>query len=425
MALLILTNAVFVAGEFALVALDTAAAENALDDGRRGARLVVDLRKRLSFHLSAAQLGITLSSLLLGVIAEPVVGGLLSPLFDALGWQDAENSTLSLVIILLIAAGTQMVLGELIPKSIAVASPLATALRMAPLQHGFVIVTGPLVALIDNLANRIVKRLGFKLFDEHDQGHSVDEYQFLLDASVDEGQIEPQLATLLQRTLQFADKTAESAMTPRTSVITTSPEATLDELRSLSVETGKSRLLVQGESIDDVLGVVHVADIFATHADERSQVTVRDLMTPAFVVPESRDLGSLLVEMREGRSHLALVVDEYGGTAGLVSLEDLLEEIVGEIYDEHDEIQSLTTSRSGSQVVDGSLHGDEVDDLVGLEIPKGDYETLAGYVLVLLGHLPVEGEVVEAGGWRFEIITMDRHRIAQVAVEALSAEEVL
>ncbi|MFV1990610.1 MAG: hemolysin family protein, partial [Acidimicrobiales bacterium] len=295
--------------------------------------------------------------------------------------------------------------------------------RMAPLQHFFVVLTGPLVTFIDNLANRIVGALGFKLLDEHEHAHSVDDYQFLLDASVDEGQIGEQLATLLQRTLQFADKSAASAMTPRTSLITVSPGTTLNELSDLSVETGRSRMLVQGDSIDDVLGVVHVADIFASPANERSQVTVGSLMTPSFVVPESRDLGSLLLDMREGGTHLALVVDEYGGTAGLITLEDLLEEIVGEIYDEHDEIQPLTTPRSGAQVLDGSLHADEVDELTGLVIPRGDYETLAGYVLVLLGHVPIEGEVVEAENWRFEVVTMDRHRIAQIAVEALPAGE--
>jgi magnesium and cobalt exporter, CNNM family len=419
MALLILTNAIFVAGEFALVALDGAKAENAVADGRRGARLVVELRKRLSFHLSAAQLGITLSSLLLGVIAEPVVGGLLSPFFSLVGWEGAEGSTLSIIIILLIASGVQMVLGELIPKSIAVASPLATALRMAPLQHAFVLVAAPLVSLLDKLANRIVARLGFTLLDEHQQSHSVDEYQRLLDASVDAGEIGKQLADLLQRSLHFADKSAASAMTPRTSVVAVTPETTLDELRAVSVDSGKSRLLVRGESLDEVLGVAHVSDIFATPADERSQVTVGEITTPAFVVPESRNLASLLAELREGRNHLALVVDEYGGTAGVITLEDLLEEIVGEIYDEHDDVLPMTTSRWGSQVLDGSLHIDEVDELVGLSLPKGEYETLAGYVLVLLGDIPAGGEVVEANGWRFEVIAMDRHRIAQIAVQAL------
>lgn len=419
MALLILANAVFVAGEFSLLAVDPAQAQSAATDRRRGARTLLALKRHQSFHLSAAQLGITLSSLLLGVIAEPAVGGLLTPGLEAVGIDNAEGSTVSAILVLLIAAGTQMVVGELVPKGIAVSAPLTTALWLAPFQRGFVIVTGPLVRLLDNTANRMVRRLGVKVDDSEIRSMTVDEYQMVLDASVDTGQIGEQLGDLLQRTLLFGEKSAASVMTPRTSLVSLSRDATLNDLRDLCVSTGRSRIIVEDESLDDILGVIHVAEIFGFGAEQRGDVKVENLVRDAFVAPESRDLGSLLGDLRESGNHLALIVDEYGGTAGIVTLEDLLEEIVGEIHDEHDVVPDLTAPLArGIRRVDGSLHRGELEDLVGLKLPEGEFETLAGFLLVLFERIPEVGEIVDIDGWHFEILALDRHRISEVGIRS-------
>ena len=415
---LIAANGAFVAGEFSLVAVDRPPIERLADEGRRPARLTRGLLQRLSFHLSGMQLGITITSLVLGLISEGTVGELIRPVLEAVG---ADGAGTRVVVALILATFIQMLIGELIPKNIAIARPQATAFALAGPLTLFGTVAGPVTGFLDGLANRIVRMLGIEPSEELHQERSQEEMELLLRTSMEDGNLDAGDAALLIRALRFDVKTTAEALVPRTRVVAVSARATVDEARRLAIESGRSRLVVHGTDLDDVVGIVAATDILMVPADERASTLVLAITRPACVVPEVRELGPLLGDLRASDDRIAVVVDEHGGTAGLVSMEDLLEELVGEIHDEHDVVPRLTEPlATGSQVVDASLHRDELRDLAGFSMPEGDYETLAGYVLDRLGHIPDEGEELEADGWRFRVVERDRLRVARVELERLA-----
>ncbi|MBW8827168.1 MAG: HlyC/CorC family transporter, partial [Acidobacteria bacterium] len=222
---------------------------------------------------------------------------------------------------------------------------------------------------------------------------------------------------LLARAIRFGDKTAADALVPRVDMVSVPASGTVADVAELAIRTGHSRFPVVGEGSDDVVGVAYAMDVLAVPAAERGRVPVHSIATEPTYIPEGRDLESLLAEMRSDGVQLAVVLDEYGGVAGILTVEDLLEEIVGDIEDEHDPAPSLTVALPrGTVVIEGALHGDEVEELTGFEMPAGPYETLAGYLLARLGHIPVPGERVAADGWVFEVLGMDRRRIDRVLV---------
>ena len=245
---------------------------------------------------------------------------------------------------------------------------------------------------------------------------TLSELQVLVRTSNEEGTLDDSASALLTRSIRFEGKTAGDVLVPRTSVVALSTDDVVTDLVRSSAQTGHSRFLVQGGDLDDVVGVVHVRSAHTVPAAERGSTSVATLMQPVLAVPESRTLDDILVDLRRARTHLAVVVDEYGGTAGIVTLEDVLEEIVGEIDDEHDPLPTRLTRprRAGEWIVPGSLHPDEVLDQTGLEVPEGEYETIAGFVLDRLGRIPDPGDVVRHEGWSIEVVAMDRHRIAEV-----------
>jgi len=409
--LLILATAFFVAAEFALVAVDRSRVEHLAGEGSRRAKITLSVLRRLSFHLSGAQLGITVVSLVLGFVAEPTIAALIEPVVEPL--VGASSKGVSVAIALGLATVFQMVVGELIPKNVVIARPTRSALRLAAAFRAYAVVFGPVISLSERAANWAVRKLGVEPQEELSAVRSLPELELLFRSSAAEGTLEPRAADLLTRSIRFGEKTADDALTPRTALQALESEATLAELTERSLETGFSRFLVYGTDLDDVRGVVHVKSVYEISPEERAATPVSAVMTDAFVVPESRDLSSLLVELREAGSHLAVVVDEYGGTAGIVTMEDLIEEIVREIDDEWDpEPPELSVVQpSGAFLLSGSLHPDEVRDACGFEVPEGEYETVAGFVLDRLGHLPVPGEWVTHDGWEIEVVELDRRRI--------------
>ena len=416
--LLIAFNGVFVAAEFALVAVDRTKIERAMAEGSRRARIADGLLRHLSFQLSGAQFGITVTSLILGFLAQPVVAQLIRPLLEPLVGERAVAG-ISLIVALALTTTVQMVVGELVPKSLAIARPEATTLRLGPLMRIYGIVAGPVLRILDGAANRIVRALGVEPQEELSNVRSLTELLVMVETSTEEGTLDGGASALLTRSIRFGSKTADDALIPRVAVKALPVDATVIELVQLSTETGHSRFPIYGTDLDDVRGVVHVRRAHTVPRDQREAVRVADLMAPVLGVPESRDLDDVLVDLRRARTHLAVVVDEYGGTAGILTLEDVLEEIVGEIDDEHDRPTDLThVRRRGEFVVDGTHHLDEVLDLCGLELPEGEYETIAGFLLDRLGHIPSEGETVDEGEWRIEVVTMDRRRIAEVRIAA-------
>lgn len=412
MAALIACNGVFVAGEFALVATDNAKLESVA--GERGARRVRSLLRRLSFHLSGAQFGITISSLLLGFIAEDAFGGILAGLPGV-----EEGAALGAAIALVVATLIQMVLGELIPKNLAIARPERTSSRLAPALQLYGTVAGPIIRSFDSTANWIVRRLGIEPSEELHQVRSRDELAYVIKSSGEQGTLSADEFSRLERVIRFGHRDVADVLVPRPDMVTVSHDATLAELSELSISTGRSRLPVVGDELDDLRGVVEVTHILSVPIAERSTTSVASLTQPALQVPEGRDLDRLLADFRDAGARLAVVVDEHGGVAGLVTVEDLLEELVGEISDEYDDDGVTHTQRAGRLEVDGGTHIDDVGELIGTELPDGPYETIAGLVLSIAGRIPAVGDIVTDGRWKFEVLDGDHRRVTRLAISAV------
>jgi CBS domain containing-hemolysin-like protein len=414
--LLVAANGFHVAVEFALIAADRTKLAAQAEAGSTTAKITLGVLKRMSFHLSGAQLGITVTSLILGFLAEPLVGQVVDPVVVALG--GSAKSTPSVIIALAIATVFQMVAGELIPKNVALAKPEATARALAPparLIHG---AFAPLIRAFNGAANWAVRKLGVEPTEELTAIRSLEEIEYLILSSGQTGTLEPDAMSLLTKTIRFGDKTAAEALTPRVHVDWLPPDATVDEFIEHARSSGHTRYPVCLDDLDDVRGVVSVAAVFELPVDARSTTSVDQIMGEAHVVPETRDLVNILADFRRHDTELLVVVDEHGGTAGILTLEDVLEEITGDIDDEYDEVTTLTVSRTGVFVIDGTLHADEVEELTGFDMPEGDFETIAGFLLDELGHIPAEGETVVWRGWHFEVVAMDGRRIASVELVA-------
>ncbi len=414
---LIAANAFFVAVEFALVASDRQKLQAQADRGVRTARTAMAALGRMSFHLSGAQLGITVTSLLLGALAEPLVGRWVDPLVEPLIGR--SGSGLSIVIALFLATVVQMVMGELIPKNIAIAHPNATVQVLSPVArivHGLL---SPAILLFNGAANWTVRRLGIEPQEELTQVRSLEEIEYLIRSSGELGTISEDALSLLERTIRFGEKTAADVLVPRVHVAALASTAVVGDLIDLALSSGHTRFPVFGDDLDDILGVVLVSDVFALPTTTRSLTPITQLMREPRVVPETRDLEDLLGDFQGSVRELFIVVDEHGGTDGVLTLEDVLEEISGEIDDEFDDVTAeslITSGPQGVTVVAGTLHGDEVADACGFEMPDGEYETIAGFLLERLGRIARPGDEVSWDGWRLEVIAMDRLRIASVQI---------
>jgi CBS domain containing-hemolysin-like protein len=420
-AVLVLATSFFVAAEFSLVAVDRDRIETLAERGDRRARVTRSLLHRLSFFLSGAQLGVTVMSLVLGFIAKPTVARAIEPLLGFLpnSLETPVAITLAFVIVTVVA----MVVGELIPKGIAVADAQAVALVVSPPMRVYGVVFGPVIKVLNLTASRAMRALGIEPREELRSVRTIDELELLIESSGEEGTLEPEAFNLLARTIRFGNKTVGDILVPRVDMVSIDEAATVADLVTVAVGSGHSRFPVVRNDSDDVIGIVHANEVLAVPVDERASAPIAAIMRTPLFVPEGRDLESLLTEMRHGAERLAVVIDEYGGVSGVVSLEDLLEEIVGDIEDEHDQPPALTRALAeGTSVVEGSLHLDEVDEVTGFEVPEGPYETLAGFLLARLGHIPVPGERVVVDGWRFEVLSMDRRRIATIKVDAPRGE---
>lgn len=409
---MIAATAFFVAAEFAFVASDRTRIEAEAAEGRRRSQAVLRMLETLSFQLSGAQLGITIAAVVLGFIAEPVAASLLEPLMESIVGESASRGA-SIVVALVLATVFTMVVGELVPKNVAIARPESTAKLLATPFRIYSFIAGPFIRVSDGAAAWLTRKMGVEPQHELRPGLELDDLEYLVRSSGDEGTLASAEVNLLTRSLRFADKSADDVMIPRIDVYTLPATSTVAELVAISADTGLSRFPIVRGDLDHVVGVVHVKAALAIEPDQRETTPVTEVMRDVLAVPETRDLHSILVDMRGDRLPLAVVVDEHGGTAGMLTLEDLLEEIVGEIDDEHDDATERTAVEDeGIYAVSGSLHRDEVREACGFEFPDGDYETIAGFVLDQLQRIPVQGEIVRHDGWRLEVVEMDRRRIA-------------
>jgi CBS domain containing-hemolysin-like protein len=416
-AALVAANAFFVAAEFAFVAVDRTRLELDAEAGSRRARTALGLLRRLSFHLSGAQLGITITSLALGLLAQPVLAEMVEPLLSGvLG--EATALAASVVIALLVTTVVQMVVGELVPKSVAVARPLPTTLGLAGAFRWYSVVFWPVIAVCNASANGLLRLFGVEPAEELSSVRSREELRRLVRTSGEGGTIGAQTADLLDRSFRFGSKTAADALTPRVEVKALPEDAEVGDLMDLSVASGLSRFPVHGGDLDRIIGVVHVKEVLGLPRERRRTMPLSVLVRPVAIVPETKPLDELLDELQVAAAHLAVVLDEYGGTAGIITVEDLVEEIVGDIVDEHDPAASVPPAQAwgGAHLLSGRLHPDEVRDACDLEVPEGEYETLAGFVLDRLGRIPEVGEGFDHEGWRIDVVEMDGHRVATVRV---------
>ncbi len=407
------------AHEFSLVAVDRSRISRQAAEGHARARATERLLRRLSYHLSSAQLGITITSLVLGFIAEPVVAAILEPVVGAVVG-DHRSRAVSVVLALVIATTLQMVMGELVPKSLAISNPTRAAYALATPMRVFGVVAGPVVTAFNGAANWAVRRLGIEPQEELRSVRSLNELDLLFRSSGKEGTIDEESLTLLTRAVRFSEKTAADALVPRTEVVGLRADDTVADLTAKAVETGFSRFPVHDGDLDEIVGVGHVKDAFTIPFRARADTPVTAVTVDALAVPETLDLSSLLARLQDQATHLAIVVDEYGGTAGIITLEDVLEEVVGEIDDEHDRPSPMLTrvQRPGEWVISGGMHPDEVFDTCGFELPDGPFETLAGFVLDTLGRIPTAGDHFDQDGWQIHVETMDRLRVAEVRLVA-------
>jgi CBS domain containing-hemolysin-like protein len=423
-AVLIAANGAFVAAEFALVSVRRPVVEDRASEGDRRARIVVRELSDLSFALSAAQFGITVTSLLVGYLAERAVGDtIIRPLLDLVGLPPGAALGVAVTGAFLLSTVTQMVLGELFPKNLAISRPLGVALAVTPVTRGFGIVLGPIIRVFDRAAEWIARK-AFRI--EHrtelEGGHSLDELARIIAASGEEGSLTTHQAQLLRRAVELGDTRVTEVMVPRPDVVWLTVEDTLAELRDRARHTGHSRFPVHTGREDDVLGSVHVKDLLAVPAERHATTPVTEVVAPMLAVPESEPLRRLLADLRREQRTFALVVDEYGGTAGIVTVEDVLEELVGEIEDEFDPRGHVVRRvGAGRHLLLGSLRVDRVEELFGLTLPAGEYETVAGFVLDRLGHIPEPGERVELEGWELTVTDVEGVRITEIALRRLPA----
>jgi CBS domain containing-hemolysin-like protein len=422
-ALLTLGNAFFVAAEFGLVTVDRVEIDKRAEQGDRRARTVRQALHELSFQLSGAQFGITITALLTGYLAEPALARLFTPIIEPLAGD--ATGTISRILALVLATLVSMLFGELVPKNAALARPMRAALATAAPLRTFSRLFRWLIGALNGSANWLVRRLGIEPQEELASARSPEELGLLAAISARAGALPAETATLLRRTIRFGEKRAAKAMTPRVDVVGLKTNASVADLIAIARETGHTRFPVYEDTLDLVMGVVGVPDALGVPPERRAATPVSAVAREPVYVPESLDLDKVLAALRAADADLAIVVDEYGGTDGVVTVEDLIEELVGEITDEYDLDVTETgtaelTAPDGERtyLVDGLLREDEVAEQTGFELPEGPYETLAGFLLARLGHIPGVGESLEENGWEFTVMEVDRHRIEQVRVVA-------
>ena len=426
-ALLTAANAFFVAAEFGLVTVDRSEIDTRAQAGDRRARTVQRVLHNLSFQLSGTQLGITLATVLTGYLAEPALSKLFNPLVEPIAGDATDGITHALALI--VATLVSMLFGELVPKNAALARPMRVALATAAPLRTFSRLFKWLIAALNGSANWLVRRIGIEPQEELASARSPEELGLLAAISARAGALPTETATLLRRTIRFGEKRAAKAMTPRVDVVGLKTTASVADLIAVSRETGHTRFPVYENTIDVVTGVVGVPDALGVPLERRAATHVATISREPVYVPESLGLDKVLAALRAADADLAIVVDEYGGTDGVVTVEDLIEELVGEITDEYDTevaeagAQELTAPGGGKTfLVDGLLREDELMEQTGFKLPEGPYETLAGFLLARLGHIPVAGESFEEHGWEFTVMEVDRHRVELVRVVAPSPE---
>jgi CBS domain containing-hemolysin-like protein len=432
LAVIVLTAATgyFVAQEFAFVTADRLALQEQAAAGDRKAARAIRVMQRLSFMLSGAQLGITVTTLVVGFIAKPALAEVIAPLLGAAGVPAAAVGGVALALGFALATVVQMVLGELVPKNLALAGPEPLARALASSTLVYMALARPVIRLFDAAANRLLRAVGIEPVEELHHGATLEELGHIIGES--EADLADDHAALLGRALLFSDRTADEVMIPRVDVVTVPGSASADSLSELIAEHGHSNYPVLGERVDDLIGLVGLRELVPLDPRKAARTPLRELARPALMVPSSLALPNVVAQMQARGLETACVMDEYGGFAGLVTWEDIAEELVGEISDENDaEDEPLATRQEDWWLTDAGLRVDEVSDLTGIELPEGDYDTVGGLLLERLGRVAEPGDSVavelaaggpEAGRRRvdIEVLTIERHVPEQIRLRTVA-----
>jgi len=420
--LLTMATGLFVASEFTLVSLDRADLEARRVAGDSGFSPAIRALTRTSTHLSSAQLGITLTTLLTGWMMEPAIGSLLAPPVESWGLSPELAETVSAVVAIAIATILSMIIGELAPKNLAIAIPRRVVKVVAPFQLAFSWLFAPFVSILVKSSNLIVRSIGIEPKEELSSARTAEELASAVRHSSIHGTMEEDTATLLGKALSFSNHEAQDIMTPRTRVATVRVGDTAADVIALTRKTGYSRFPVIDEDADDVVGIVHVKQAVAVPRERRADVPVGALQGEALRVPETMHLDVLLGELRQGGYQMSIVVDEYGGTAGIATLEDLIEELIGEVSDEHDRTKADVVRMGNVVTFPASLRPDELRERAGIEVPDdGQWETVGGFLLSQWGYIPETGATLEACGGTFVVERMEGRRIDRVRFTPMEA----
>ncbi len=414
-------NAFFVAVEISLLAARRAIVEQRAEEGDRRAVAALRALRELPVTFSGAQLGITLASLGLGAVAEPALADALKQLLGRTDLPEGAGVALAVTVAIVVVVFLHMVVGEMAPKNVAIARAEDVALAVARPFAAVMRVLRPVVLVLNGAANLLARAVGVQVIDERSLGHSAEELLLVLGQARESGSIGVEDARLFAAVLELRDVVAGSAMTPRIDLVSVATGTPVARVLDAAARSGHTRLPVYERDIDHVVGVVHVKDlIVGGHATD---ALVDDVMRPVVAVPESRDLESLLRELLQTRAQAAVVIDEFGGTAGLVTLEDLFEELVGDIVDEFDDEPALVTLGPRSWIAPGTMRWDVLEDLVGIDLEDEalDADTVSGWMVERLGRLLAVGDVVTtAGGWRLEVRSLEGRRAGRITVRAPS-----
>jgi CBS domain containing-hemolysin-like protein len=422
--LLTFGTGVFVASEFSMVSLERNEVEARAAKGEKGLGNTIRALRRTSTHLSGAQLGITLTTMLTGFLAEPALSALLAPSLEGFGWSAAAQETIALILGMVLATLFSTVIGELVPKKLALTLPLQVSKVVAGFQLLFTLLFSWMIFILNQAGNSIVRLFGIEPKEELSSTRTAEELTSLVRRSAILGALDQQTATLLTKTLALSQLVAADVMTPRPRMHSIERDSTVSDVIALCNKTGHSRFPVLDGSSDDVIGVVHVKQAAAVPREKRAAVPVSAIMTEALRVPETMPLEALMVELRGKGLQLAIVIDEYGGTAGLATLEDLIEELVGELVDEHDRARAgITRGANSSVLFPGMIRPDELAEMA-IKVPdNGAYETVAGYIMSQIGRIPVVGDELQIADGTLRVERMDGRRVDRVRFTP-AAEEV-
>ncbi|QGU07330.1 Magnesium and cobalt efflux protein CorC [Corynebacterium occultum] len=436
------STGLFVAIEFALTGMERSTVENHLKEkGDRSARAVQRDYKNLSFVLSGAQLGITVTTLATGFLAEPILAQYFTPLLKLIGLSESSTSAVALVLALIVATFLSMVFGELVPKNLAITKPMETARVVVHPVHWFNIAFKWFIKSMNVSANFLVRKLGIEPADELASARSAQELGALVRNSAESGGLDATTAQVLDRSLRFGDSIAEEFMTPRSTIASLDRGDTVQDLIELAQETGHSKFPVVKGDLDDTIGMVHIKDAFSVPREQRRTTTVSSLARRVTTVPASLDGDAVLNAVRTSGAQMVLVADEYGGTSGLVTIEDVVEEILGDVYDEHDDAEAERDFQKFgiSWEVSGLVRIDELSHKVGYAAPDGPYETLGGLIMASLGAIPSVGTQVLlpvtdtprrdefesglSGRWLARVTVMEERRVDRAILTPISHEE--